>query len=258
MRLPSFRVHDHSLTFSLFSADSVPLTVTVSCKSLPTIPLSFPLVLVRGYGSRHTTPTIPVQLCTRHRPLRRYRAVFISAHSAPSLRNPRHIVFESRSKPLPPLVFIHGSFHAAWCWGEHWMPFLASKGYETFAISLRGTSGTPPPELGVCVVLPTCCPAIYSRCLAPFRMGRTPAMFNVQTFEQPWLRKSSNEALAPRPSVVSFRVCLCICRTKNLVRGRSRCPSTWQMSGASRRLCCPGVDQYISRIGVRLLWWSKY
>ncbi|CAM9382966.1 unnamed protein product [Sphacelaria rigidula] len=53
-----------------------------------------------------------------------------------------------RSKPLPPLVFIHGSFHAAWCWGEHWMPFLASKGYETFAISLRGTSGTPPPELG--------------------------------------------------------------------------------------------------------------
>ncbi|CAN0317204.1 unnamed protein product, partial [Ectocarpus sp. 13 AM-2016] len=42
----------------------------------------------------------------------------------------------------PPLVFIHGSYHAAWCWAEHWMPFLASKGYETYSISLRGTSGT--------------------------------------------------------------------------------------------------------------------
>ncbi|CAN0289306.1 unnamed protein product [Pylaiella littoralis] len=47
-----------------------------------------------------------------------------------------------RSKPPPPLVFIHGSYHAAWCWAEHWMPFLASRGYETYSISLRGTSGT--------------------------------------------------------------------------------------------------------------------
>eukprot|EP00903_Cladosiphon_okamuranus_P018209 g16750.t1 len=47
-----------------------------------------------------------------------------------------------RSKPLPPLVFIHGSYHAGWCWAEHWMPFLAAKGYETYSISLRGTSGT--------------------------------------------------------------------------------------------------------------------
>lgn len=52
-----------------------------------------------------------------------------------------------KRSPLPPLVFIHGSYHAAWCWGEHWMPFLASKGYETYSISLRGTSGTPPPGL---------------------------------------------------------------------------------------------------------------
>ncbi|CAM9110275.1 unnamed protein product [Ectocarpus fasciculatus] len=47
-----------------------------------------------------------------------------------------------RSKPPPPLVFIHGSYHSAWCWAEHWMPFLAAKGYETYSISLRGTSGT--------------------------------------------------------------------------------------------------------------------
>eukprot|EP00904_Undaria_pinnatifida_P004719 jgi/Undpi1/14248/HiC_scaffold_9.g03897.m1 len=52
-----------------------------------------------------------------------------------------------RSKQLPPLVFIHGSYHAAWCWAEHWMSFLASKGYETYSISLRGTSGTPIPTV---------------------------------------------------------------------------------------------------------------
>lgn len=54
-----------------------------------------------------------------------------------------------RSKHLPPLVFIHGSYHAAWCWAEHWMAFLASKGYETYSISLRGTSGTPIPATEV-------------------------------------------------------------------------------------------------------------
>ncbi|CAM9129087.1 unnamed protein product [Discosporangium mesarthrocarpum] len=50
-----------------------------------------------------------------------------------------------RRKELPPLVFIHGSYHAAWCWAEHWMPFLAGKGYQTYSISLRGSSGTEPP-----------------------------------------------------------------------------------------------------------------
>ncbi|CAM9650228.1 unnamed protein product, partial [Phaeothamnion confervicola] len=58
---------------------------------------------------------------------------------APSSRS------EKRSKALPPLLFVHGSYHAAWCWAEHWMPFFAGKGYETYSISLRGTSGTPLP-----------------------------------------------------------------------------------------------------------------
>ncbi|KAG5189517.1 Alpha/Beta hydrolase protein [Tribonema minus] len=52
---------------------------------------------------------------------------------------------DPRAKHLPPLLFIHGSYHGAWCWAEHWMPFLAGKGYETYSISLRGTSGTPAP-----------------------------------------------------------------------------------------------------------------
>jgi len=46
---------------------------------------------------------------------------------------------------LPPLLFLHGSFHGAWCWAEHWLPYFSSKGYRSYAISYRGTSGTPAP-----------------------------------------------------------------------------------------------------------------
>ncbi|GAB5372366.1 hypothetical protein AAMO2058_001658900 [Amorphochlora amoebiformis] len=45
----------------------------------------------------------------------------------------------------PPLVFIHGSFHSAWCWAEKWMGYLAEKGYPSYAISLRGTAWSPDP-----------------------------------------------------------------------------------------------------------------
>jgi pimeloyl-ACP methyl ester carboxylesterase len=63
----------------------------------------------------------------------------------------------------PPLLFVHGSFHAAWCWQvspssiltdslppsqfimlavccmqEHFMPFFAAAGYDCYAVSLRG------------------------------------------------------------------------------------------------------------------------
>jgi len=41
-----------------------------------------------------------------------------------------------------PLVFIHGSFHASWCWAEHYFIHFASLGYPCYALSLRGTGGT--------------------------------------------------------------------------------------------------------------------
>ncbi|KAF3788832.1 hypothetical protein EJ110_NYTH20156 [Nymphaea thermarum] len=40
--------------------------------------------------------------------------------------------------PKPPLVFVHGSFHAAWCWSVHWLPFFSSFGYDCYALSLLG------------------------------------------------------------------------------------------------------------------------
>ncbi|PIA33286.1 hypothetical protein AQUCO_04100010v1 [Aquilegia coerulea] len=43
-----------------------------------------------------------------------------------------------RRRKNPPLVFIHGSFHAAWCWAVHWLPFFSGFGYDCYAVSLLG------------------------------------------------------------------------------------------------------------------------
>jgi pimeloyl-ACP methyl ester carboxylesterase len=46
------------------------------------------------------------------------------------------------SSPRPPLLFVHGSYHGAWCWRERWMPFFAAAGYDCYAVSLRGQGGS--------------------------------------------------------------------------------------------------------------------
>jgi pimeloyl-ACP methyl ester carboxylesterase len=43
----------------------------------------------------------------------------------------------SQSHPVP-LLFVHGAWHAAWCWDEHFLGFFADKGYRALAVSLRG------------------------------------------------------------------------------------------------------------------------
>jgi pimeloyl-ACP methyl ester carboxylesterase len=37
----------------------------------------------------------------------------------------------------PPLLFVHGLGHGAWCW-EHWLDTAAAAGYPAAAVSLRG------------------------------------------------------------------------------------------------------------------------
>jgi len=37
-----------------------------------------------------------------------------------------------------PLLFIHGAYTAAWCWEEHFLPWFASRGYSSHALSLSG------------------------------------------------------------------------------------------------------------------------
>ncbi len=36
-----------------------------------------------------------------------------------------------------PILFVHGAWHAAWCW-ENFLPYFADRGYAAYAVSLRG------------------------------------------------------------------------------------------------------------------------
>jgi pimeloyl-ACP methyl ester carboxylesterase len=42
----------------------------------------------------------------------------------------------------PPLLFVHGLGHGAWCW-ENWLDAAAAAGYPAYAVSLRGHGGSP-------------------------------------------------------------------------------------------------------------------
>ncbi|CAN1122577.1 hypothetical protein LINPERPRIM_LOCUS2801 [Linum perenne] len=55
----------------------------------------------------------------------------------------------------PPLVFVHGSYHAAWCWAEHWLPFFSSSGFDCYAISLLGQGESDAPSGSVAGTLQT-------------------------------------------------------------------------------------------------------
>ena len=51
----------------------------------------------------------------------------------------------SESHPVP-LLFVHGGWHAAWCWDEYFLDFFADKGYRALALSLRGHGRSPTPK----------------------------------------------------------------------------------------------------------------
>jgi pimeloyl-ACP methyl ester carboxylesterase len=44
---------------------------------------------------------------------------------------------------LVPLLFLHGGYHAAWCWDEYFLDFFATKGCRAVAMSLDGHGGSP-------------------------------------------------------------------------------------------------------------------
>jgi len=46
--------------------------------------------------------------------------------------------FPVQARPAPPLLFVHGAFHGAWCWDVHFLRFFAQHGYAAHAVSLRG------------------------------------------------------------------------------------------------------------------------
>ena len=53
----------------------------------------------------------------------------------------------------PPLLFVHGAWHGAWCWDEYFLDFFADKGYRSVALSLRGHGkSTAPKSMRLCSI----------------------------------------------------------------------------------------------------------
>lgn len=42
------------------------------------------------------------------------------------------------SSHVPPLLFVHGAWHGAWCWKEHFLPYFFARGVSCYALSFRG------------------------------------------------------------------------------------------------------------------------
>src|SRR5215472_3021144 len=40
------------------------------------------------------------------------------------------------------LLFVHGAWHGAWCWDEHFLDYFAQRGYAVVAPSLRKHGGS--------------------------------------------------------------------------------------------------------------------
>ena len=53
-----------------------------------------------------------------------------------------------------PLLFVHGAFHGAWCWDDHFLDYFAERGYRALALDLRGHGASPSPApINECSVL---------------------------------------------------------------------------------------------------------
>ncbi len=58
----------------------------------------------------------------------------------------------SQAHPAP-LLFIHGGWHGAWCWDEHFLGYFSGQGYRVLAVSLRGHGNSfSPKPLRTCSV----------------------------------------------------------------------------------------------------------
>lgn len=46
-------------------------------------------------------------------------------------------------KRLHPIVFVHGAWHAGWCWQDNFVAFFVDRGFRVLAPSLRGHGESP-------------------------------------------------------------------------------------------------------------------
>jgi pimeloyl-ACP methyl ester carboxylesterase len=61
-------------------------------------------------------------------------------YAAPAALRPKLEIISkppSSPRPAPPILFVHGAWHGAWCWDEFFLDYFAARGFEAHALSLR-------------------------------------------------------------------------------------------------------------------------
>ena len=80
-------------------------------------------IVVRVPRHRRHYPGAWNRACPMYRPAVQINAIITEPSNA--------------AKPTP-IVFVHGAWHASWCWTEHFSGYFADLGYRSYAIDLRG------------------------------------------------------------------------------------------------------------------------
>ncbi|XP_022139825.1 uncharacterized protein LOC111010645 isoform X3 [Momordica charantia] len=125
----------------------------------------------------------------------------------------------------PPLIFVHGSYHAAWSWAEHWLPFFSASGFDCYAISLLGQGESDAPSASVAGTLQT-----HASDIADFihRSFSTPPVLLGHSFGglivQYYIANSKHDHSADSYGVISFPNPLLLLRYQELMKESSRMP----------------------------------
>lgn len=85
-----------------------------------------------------------------------------------------------------PLLFVHGGCLAAWCWDEHFLDFLAGRGFRAMAVSWRGhgrsTLSKPLSECSIADYLDDVLWAVERLGVEPVLVGHSTGGFVVQKY----------------------------------------------------------------------------
>ncbi|MBI5923014.1 MAG: alpha/beta hydrolase [Betaproteobacteria bacterium] len=104
-----------------------------------------------------------------------------------------------------PLLFIHGAYTAAWCWEEHFLPWFASKGYVSHAVSLSGHGASRGRKqidsFSINNYVDDVATVVDALPVPPVLIGHSMGGFVVQKYLERSIQESSRGAAGSRPNI---------------------------------------------------------